>query len=91
MARAYLYFLSTNSERSSELDSAKAAIPASKYFMGFEYGAIRLTHGSPADRLVETHLTVSLFYCSSKQTKTMPHPHHAMDQGPETSPINRCD
>ena len=91
MARAYLYFLSTISERSSEVDSAKAAIPASGYFMGFEYGAIRLTHGSPADRLVETHLTVSLFYCSSKQPKTMPHPQPVMDQGPETSPINRCD
>ena len=91
MAKAYLYFLSIISERSSEVDSATAAIRVSGYFMGFEHEAARLTHGSPAHRLVETHLTVSLFYCSSKQPKTMPHSQPVMDQGPETSPIIRCD
>ena len=91
MAKAYLYFLSTISERSSEVDSAKAAIRVSGYFMGFEHGAVRLTHGSPADKLVETHLTVSLVYCSSKQPKTMQHSQSVMAQGPETSPITRCD
>ena len=50
MARAYLYFLSTISERSSEVDSAKAAIPASGYFMGFEYEGYTIDPWQPCQQ-----------------------------------------